>query len=332
MKVNPEIDELLNSFIDGELPPRQQTEIQRLIAHDPQVRQRLRQLQKCKMLLASLPFAEAPAGMLENIKAALEREALPYGPPSPLEESAGQRHLFVRKVLAVAAMVGLVAVLATVIYTIIAPRPTTLEHRIVATRSLPAAVEPVKSTLTAVAVEFNGRLELKTSSFIEVDASINRAIANNDLLNCISLTRESNASEYVLACSRKGLGLLVADLEGIWSRLDSAELVVQTKEFGRPVAINAVTPQQIGEIAGQDNFERSVEVARDFAVLNNIVENLPGKEVLTAINDRSSAFVTTPGIPKPVLTGWPKTIKESAHRPAVGGAKVNLAITVIAGK
>ncbi len=89
MKANPEIDELLNSFIDGELPPRQQTEVQRLIAHDPQVGQRLRQLQKCKMLLASLPFAEAPAGMLENIKAALEREALPYGPPSPLEESAG---------------------------------------------------------------------------------------------------------------------------------------------------------------------------------------------------------------------------------------------------
>ncbi len=95
---------------------------------------------------------------------------------------------------------------------------------------------------------------MKTSSFIEVDASINRAIADNDLLNCIGLTREPDSSEYVLTCSRKGLSGLLADLESIWSRLDSTELLVQTKEFGRPVVVNAVTPQQIGEIAGQDTL------------------------------------------------------------------------------
>jgi len=335
MNVNPKIDELLNSFIDGQLTPRQQTEVHRLIAHDPQIGQRLRQLQKCKMLLASLPFAEAPAGMLENIKAALEREALPLklaAGRSPSEQRAGARHLLIRKVLAVAAMVGLAAVLAIVIYTIVAPQPTPLEPRIVATRGLPTTPEMVGLTPTAMVTEFNGRLELKTSSFIEVDASINRTIAENDFLDCISLTRQFDSSEYVLACSRKGLDLLLADLESIWSRLDSASLLVQTKEFGRPIAVNAVTPRQIAEIAGQDTLERSIEVAKDFAALNNIADLLPGKEVLTAINDRSSAFVTTPGIPKPVLTGWPKTIKESATQPTFAPAKVNLAITIIARK
>jgi hypothetical protein len=330
MKVNPKIDELLNSFIDGELNPRQQTEVHRLISHDPQIGQRLRQLQKCKMLLASLPCAKAPAGMLENIKASLERKALPLEPLSPLEQQAGRRHLMIRKVLAVAAMVGLVAILATVIYTIITPRVAP-EPRVVATGNMPRTVEPVKSTTAAMAAEFNARLELKTGVFIEVDASINRAIADNDLLDCIALAREPDSSEYVLACSRKGLSLLLADLESIWARLDSASLLVQTREFGRPVAVNAVTPQQIGEIAGQDTFERSVEVAKDFALLNNMAELLPGKEVLTAINDRVSAFVITPGIPKPVLTGWPKTIKESTGQ-LESKAKVNLAITVIAGK
>jgi hypothetical protein len=330
MKVNPKIDELLNSFIDGELTPRQQTEVHRLIAHDPQVGQRLRQLQKCKMLLASLPFTEAPAGMLENIKASLERKALPLEPLSPLEQQTGRRHLLIRKVLAVAAMVGLVAVLAAVVYTIITPRVAP-EPRIIATHNLPGTVEPVKSASAALAAEFNGRLEFKTSAFIEVDASINRAIADNDLLNCTALTREPDSSEYVLVCSRKGLGLLLADLESIWTRLDSATLLVQTKEFGRPVAVNAVTPQQISEIAGQDSFERSIEVAKDFAILNSMTEFFPGKEVLTAISDRTSAFVISPGIPKPVLTGWPKTIKESTSHPE-SSAKVNLAITVIAGK
>ena len=49
MKENPNMDELLNSFIDGELPARQQTEVQRLIAHDEKIAQRVRQLQKSKM-------------------------------------------------------------------------------------------------------------------------------------------------------------------------------------------------------------------------------------------------------------------------------------------
>jgi len=334
MKINPKIDELLNSFIDGELSPRQQTEVQRLISHDPQIGQRLRQLQKCKMLVSSLPFVQAPPGMLENIKTALEREALPIGPAagrSPSEQRAGQRHLFVRKVLAVAAMVGLVAVLAIVIYSIVAPRLTPEPH-IVATRNLPTVVEPVKPALPAMTAKFNGRLELKTSAFIEVDASINRAIADNDLLDCISLAREPDASEYVLACSRKGLSLLLADLESIWARLDSATLLVQTKEFGRPVVVNAVAPQQILEIAGQNSLERSIEVAKDFAALNNMAELLPGKEVLTAINDRTSDLITGPRIPKPVLTGWPKMIKESTTQTTFAPAKVNLAITVIVGK
>jgi hypothetical protein len=331
MKVNPKIDELLNSFIDGELSPRQQTEVQRLIAHDPQAGQRLRQLQKCRMLLASLPFTDAPAGMLENIKASLEKKALPYEQPSPLEERQGRRHLFVRKVLAVAAMVGLMAVLSVVIYSIVTPSAPP-KTPIVANRNLPEIIEPVTSPPTAVAVEFNGRLELKTNSFVEVDASINKAIAENDFLNCITLAREADSSEYVLVCSRKGLSGLLADLENIWARLDSATMLIQTKEFGRPIVVNAVTPQQIGEIACQDSFERSIEVAKDFAVLNNIADLLPGREVLTAVNDRTSAFVIIPGIPKPVLTGWPKTIKESTTQPTFVPAKVNLTITIIAGK
>ena len=54
MKSNSNIDELLCSFIDGELPPRQKTEVQRMAARDPQVSQRLRQLQNCKHLISVL--------------------------------------------------------------------------------------------------------------------------------------------------------------------------------------------------------------------------------------------------------------------------------------
>ena len=46
MKEIPNLDELLNSFIDGELAPRQHTEVQRLMAHDQKIAQRLEQLQQ----------------------------------------------------------------------------------------------------------------------------------------------------------------------------------------------------------------------------------------------------------------------------------------------
>ena len=57
MKKSQDIDELLNGFIDDELPPRQHTEVQRLIYHDPEIADRLHQLQRCKMLLGALPEA-----------------------------------------------------------------------------------------------------------------------------------------------------------------------------------------------------------------------------------------------------------------------------------
>ena len=76
MKANPNIDELLCSFIDGELPLRQQTEIQRLMAKDPEVARRLRQLQNTRALVGALPRAEAPAEMLDQIKFTLERRSL----------------------------------------------------------------------------------------------------------------------------------------------------------------------------------------------------------------------------------------------------------------
>ena len=42
MKENLNIDELLNSFIDGELTERDATKVKRLVAHDRKVAQRLR--------------------------------------------------------------------------------------------------------------------------------------------------------------------------------------------------------------------------------------------------------------------------------------------------
>jgi len=237
MKENPDIEELLNSFIDGELPARQQTELQRLISHDARVAQRLRELQKCKMLVSSLPFDEAPAEVAEEIKTSLEGRTPLAQPPfllSPegtgvrFDERAGARNLLVRKVLAAAAMIGLVAILAAVIYTIVAPE------------------SDYKTSVPAMG--FNGRLELKTDALVAVNSFINRAIEDNGLLEKVSYEAQQNKSVYSLSCSRDDLNLLLADLANIWEEFDSATLFVETKAPAKIVVVDGVSAEQIADL------------------------------------------------------------------------------------
>ena len=333
----PNIDELLNSFLDGELTQRQHTEAQRLVAHDAQVAKRLRELQKCKMLVGSLPFEQAPAEMAEQIKASLE-ERTPSGQQTiHFDQRRGARHLLVRKVLTTAAMIGLVAVLGAVIYTIVAPesvteRPVIVEGRLEpAARIRPETIEPTivvaadKSIAEVKPAErgFSARLELKTNALAAVDAFINRAIEDS----YISPERNPEAGIYALSCSRRGLNLLLADLSNIWAGFDSATLFVETDRIGEQVVVDAVTVEQINEIVNQDSFKTSVKVAKDFAVLNRMAELLPGKELLAALDATGPDFITIP-IPKPRLTSAEKTIRQPRRRE--DEQKVSLTIVVVA--
>jgi len=310
------VDELLNSFIDGELTASQQAEVQRLIAHDAQIARRLQQLQKTKMLVSSLPGAKAPGQISEQVKASLARRQLLAQQPV-FSKREGTRQLLVRRFLAAAAMIALVAILAGVIYTIVAPEtvPDRPAEKVV-------AVKPTPSLTTGTG--FSGRLKLKTGALLAVDGFINRVIDENGLSDFVSVERQPGQSLYSLSCSRQGLNLLLADLQSIWQKCSSATLVVDTEQFGEPVMIAAITAEQIAEIINQDSPNRTIEVAKDFAVLNNMAELMPGKQILAAIGDKSVGLTT---IPKPFLTGDQK----AARRPD-DKREVNLTIVVIGGE
>lgn len=214
---NPNIEELLNGYIDGELTEREITEIQRLISHDKKVAQRLRELQASKILVSSLPRAEAPARILEEVKASLETEVLSGERALSVEPSGGRvgvRHLMVRKLLAAAAMVGLVAILGSVVYTIVVPEPDN--------------IPPVPP------VAFDGRLELETDAFSTVNTFINRAIEEKGLSNSISIESRGGKRVYSLTCSQEDLNLLLAGLNDVWEKCNSTTLntkVPVEKEF-----------------------------------------------------------------------------------------------------
>jgi len=330
MKESANIDELLNSFIDGELAQRPRIEVQRLISHDAQVARRLLELQRCKILVSSLPRAEAPPDIAEQVKASLERRTLLGEQPSDWNERKGAKHLLFRKVLTAAAMIGLVAVLAATVYLIVVPEKS-IEKPLVFNNPLkPTAGAGVvgKPTTTVAAVEFDGKLELKTSNFAAVNAFISRAVEDNGLLEKVGSENRADKSIYTLNCSGKGASLLLADLEKIWEKFDSPTLFVETGRFDKQVAVESVNTEQIAEIIKTGNLEKRIKLAKNFAFLNSMASLLPGKEMLAATSGSGANLIT---IPKPVLTKSEKTIKKSVGR-TEGKTSVHLTIVIVAAK
>ena len=330
----PSIDELLNGFIDEELTARHQTEVQRLIAHDPQIAKRLRQLQKCKMLLSYLPKAKAPDEMLEKVKASLERTTLPSEQSDRFDRREGARHLLIRRVIAAAAMVGLLAVLSAVIYNIVSPeaireKPViSKDWQQSAVKSRVAGKEQIAIATTVAESGFNGTLELKINNLAATDAFINRAIEDNGLSDYAGISRQIGRNEYSLTSSRQAANLMLSDLVNIWAKLDSARLLVQGGDIDKPIVVNSVTAEQVAEIISKETPEKCIKTAKDFAVLNRMAEILPGKELLAATSNKRLDSIT---IPKPVLTSNTNVNKSQASK-FKAGQEVNLTIVVLAGK
>ena len=338
MSENINIDELLNSFIDDELSDRQKTEAQRLISHDPKVAERLREIKRSKTLVNLLPCAEAPADLAERVQTAVERKMLLSQHSDSFDETKGVRHLLIRKVLAAAAMIALMAALATLVYTIVAPESGTIGPVAVDNWQMPEGKVPpegpvamVVKTETSPAIlaqeKFGARLELTATNFAAVNAVIGRQIEDNSSIQTVGPQSPGTKGVYTLRCTKQGLNSLLDELQDIWPRFDSATLSVETgPEQGRTV-VQGVTAEQIKRIVDQENFDSSIQVAKDFAALNNIDKSFAG-EILAAIDVVDYDFITT--IPKPVLTTGKRKIKKSTAF-VENGQTISLVIIVIRG-
>jgi len=302
---NTRIDELLNSFIDGELTATEQVQIEQIVAQDRRVARRLGQLQKCKMLLGSMPRLDVPAEVSEGIRASLARMTIP-GNEWAHQERAGRRHLLARRVLSAAAMIGLVAVLAGVIYTIAAPQKTPSERPV-------ALVAPKPGLSVSALPAFSGRLELKTGRLSEVSAFIGTAIEENGLVDSAGPARRQDRRVYSVNCSRKDLDLLLANMGTIWPDLDAATLFVDTQVFGKQVAVSNVRTEQIAQIASQADPATREQIAKDIDARNSMAANIPGREILAAIQDTGKNLVREL-VPRPVETGKMDNSQKSPSR------------------
>jgi hypothetical protein len=331
MKPNTNLDELLSSFIDGELSPRQRTEVQRMAAHDPSVAKRLRQLQNCRTLFCSLPPAEAPGDMLEQIRQSLERKTLLQEHPVAARRATGVIHLVFRKFVAAAAMIALLAFLGAIVYQVVAPvsgpEPTT-------TVALNLPETPSADTggrMPPMVVEdkgFAGRLELQTAMFVSTDAFVKRAIGVCGLENLAPPEIMGNRSVYRVVGGREAISRLVASLDSVWNQVDSASLHVDRLQGATPVAVEAVTADQVATVVARNSTEASIETAQVYATMNHMAQTMPGGELPSLIADDMGSFWAMHAIPMPKLTG-PEKPTQATHTPAEGTAQASLTIVLL---
>lgn len=315
MKDKSNIDELLNSYIDDELSPRQRTEVKRLITNDNQIAEKLQQLKMCKTLVSALPGEKAPYDLLEDIKNALERKTLLQETQKHFQKDEGTKQLHLRKILASAAMIALFAVLGTIIYSIVGPGksdPTSTDWKKltkpVADNSIP---EPVKPKAVARPQNIIADIELETDEFIATNAFIKKTIEENGLLNKTIPINSEESGLYYLSSSRSNINLLLADLEYIQQRFKSVNLKIASADNKSNASVENLSFNQIHEIINQNSFDESKKVARGTAALNYTNYNTQAENVLALMFEKTPQSLT---IPKPVLTSGDNTSKTSAGK------------------
>lgn len=272
MKNNYELDQLLNDYIDEKLTLREQNEVKRLVDNDSRVAQRLNELQKCKLLLESLPVEKAPAGILNNVMAQLTAPVQdePEVVYRPKRQLFGIVQLFLRKSLAAAALLLLVCGLVVMIYYIVSPPPqkpniagnpkTGIENPIVTNWQ---ETHPVTTPV------FAARLELKAKTQ-GAPAAVVKFLEDNFASAVSALPGQSQKPAYVVNCTGEKIASLSDGLQNLWNDFASARLVVDTNSPGRVIVVDNIKPNQFVEILSQNNLDLQFKAAQYFAFMNNI--------------------------------------------------------------
>jgi hypothetical protein len=187
-------------------------------------------------------------------------------------------------------------------------------------------------------------LQLTTADFAGVDSFINKLLDESTWLRYRTTKQLPGQSIYRVYCSRAGLEDLMTGLTPVWSRFDSATLVVQNvdstpdndvrEQASSPqanvenqVAVGQVKPEQVADIAKQGTNAERMRVARDFAVSNDIHRLLPQERILALEKSTGTLEPELPAIPKPVLTSADKSLLIAPKDPA-GQVQVDLSIVL----
>jgi len=281
-----------------------------------------------------LPPAEPPAKVVSGIKELVRGNwsqgiRVDYSQVSgsgSLNLSRGRLFLLSRQLIAASVVIGLLGILAGVIYIIVTPETTA--PRTVAVQ--PKAEDRIQNAGIAGRNADNigvYSLQLTTTDFAGVDSFINKVLGESTWLQYRTTKQLPGQSVYRVYCSRAGLEDLMTSLTPVWSRFGSATLLVNSNNTENQVAVEQIRPEQVTDIAKQKTNAEQMRMARDFAVSNDIRRLLPQERMLALGEATGTIEPELIVIPKPVLTSSDKKLL-TAPRGAAGQVQVDLSIVL----
>ena len=104
--------------------------------------------------------------------------------------------------------------------------------------------------------------------------------------------------------------------------------MVNTDRLAEPVVVEPVTPRQTAQIISQDSAQACVEVARSTAVLNRFARAMPGREILSPLENEQTMTIAAPEIPRPRLASNDPATKAIETSPQ-GGVQTSLTIVLL---
>ncbi len=337
MKDTEQIEELLSSYLDGELDERKSNEIKRLIDNDSQIQRLYDSLKRHKNLMNSVSQQPVPEGLCDNITSRLEREVL-LANTETYSHKAGKRHLMVRRLMTAAAVIVLATVLSVVIFDIFVPKSsrdkllTSALRRDTTKKVLYeqpfAETQPPEDKKIVPQMPYDvslvAILTLKTNNPIEVDWFVAKALTTTNLFGrTAAVDRQPGSVKYVINCDNESVAGLMQELSFIWPQCTDAKIDISTEQTGKYVTVNNISADQVMKICKAENLGQRIRMANDLAVINKITT--------PAITDRlyANADIDYDLLvnQKPTLTAAEKT--EIAPQPSETLENATLTIIVI---
>ncbi|MFC1762429.1 anti-sigma factor family protein [Planctomycetota bacterium] len=307
MKAHANNEELFNSYVDGELSPRERTEVKRLAANDPAVYRQLRQLRNTRIMLRSLPREEPPAEIAENILALLERKSLLDA--SPTSADRPQRYLVLRRVRAAAAVLMLLTGLSVLVYSIMAPTDSPTQIAAV-DKDVEIRTESVLSSNQETPRQIHSTFGLHLAASTDLASLLEGVIARQGAAVAVERVKNPGRQEFQLAGSRSALGAILMELNSVWGAVNQADFCVSGPSTDQVVEFPDASPLLVARVLNQGTPKDSWIVAKEIA----------------AANERGSGQM--PAI-KPVLTSGTEEESDSRHQLMEGDERTQLTIVLI---
>lgn len=316
-KQNHEVEELINAYLDGQATQRQQTELKRLMLHDPQMNQRIKVMERQKQILNALPLETAPEDLADLVRAALERRLI-LDNAGDHHHTAGQARF--RRLMTVAAMFLLpLGLLGLIVYQVM--RPPAADFSYGSPDQFSTAAAPSNGT-TDAQMPFDGLLTFQTPQLAAVSGYIEKIMFDQDLIEAAAPERSADAAAYLVKAAPEKIAALLDSIAETWNRSSSVSLILPSGTDAAALEIPDISIEQVKTLAAQSDSAVLAQMAVQYAAANR------NQDSAYARGSDSADRLGPDGLPlvnQPIMTGR----YERSHTPSEdAGRLVSLRIQI----